>query len=62
MVGLDNLDRVIRIVREAPSNSTASAALKDGKLPMQAFFIYSYWLLSLFGKGIYVMWNTIFVS
>ncbi|XP_052295575.1 DNA gyrase subunit A, chloroplastic/mitochondrial isoform X2 [Citrus sinensis] len=29
MVGLDNLDRVIRIVREAPSNSTASAALKD---------------------------------
>lgn len=29
VVGLDNLDRVIRIVREAPSNSTASAALKD---------------------------------
>lgn len=29
MVGLDNLDRVIRIVREAPSNSTASAALKN---------------------------------
>ncbi|KAJ4720495.1 DNA gyrase subunit A [Melia azedarach] len=29
MVGLDNLDRVIRIIREASSNATASAALKN---------------------------------
>lgn len=29
MVGLDNLDRVIHIVREASSNATASAALKN---------------------------------
>lgn len=37
MVGLDNLDRVIRIIREASSNATASAALKNGKLPCRLF-------------------------
>ncbi|KAK1571614.1 hypothetical protein Q3G72_020108 [Acer saccharum] len=32
--GLDNMDRVIQIIREASSNATASASLRNGKLPL----------------------------
>lgn len=30
MVGLDNLDAVIRVIREAPSNAMASTGLRNG--------------------------------
>lgn len=32
MVGLDNLDAVIRVIREAPSNAMASTGLKNGEV------------------------------
>lgn len=32
MIGLDNLDGVIRIIKEATSNANASAGLRSGML------------------------------
>ena len=38
-MGLDNLDGVIRIIRESSSNAVASAGLRKGKLSMYLYFI-----------------------
>lgn len=37
LIGFDNLDGVIRIIREASSNSVAAAGLRDGKLLILIF-------------------------
>jgi hypothetical protein len=34
MAGLDNLDRVVDIIRKASSNAIASADLRNGKFPL----------------------------
>lgn len=40
VVGLDNLDEVIRVIREASSNTAASAALRNGKLLFISHFFF----------------------
>lgn len=37
LIGFDNLDGVIRIIREASSNLVAAAGLRDGKLLILIF-------------------------
>ena len=32
MVGLDNMDAVIRVIKEAPSNAMASTGLRNGEV------------------------------
>lgn len=39
LVGFDNLDGVIRIIREASSNSIAAAGLQNGELLILSLFI-----------------------
>lgn len=39
LIGFDNLDRVIHIIREASSNSIATAGLRNGKLHILNLFI-----------------------
>lgn len=41
-MGLDNIDGVIRIIRESSSNAAASAGLRSGKLPLFwiSFFLF----------------------
>ena len=38
VVGLDNLDGVIRIIRESSSNAVARTGLRNGKLSMNFSF------------------------
>lgn len=38
MVGLDNLDAVIRVIKEAPSNAMASTGLRNGEVYVVLFY------------------------
>jgi len=46
LIGFDNLDEVIRIIREASSNSAAAVGLRNGKLVFK-FILLIFVIISL---------------